>query len=47
MPSNVNYAIKVSLINTLDEEITKETQMEEYILETNANYEIILGKVQR
>jgi hypothetical protein len=47
MPSNINYAIRVAQINTLNEAIQKETKMEEYMLETNVDPEIILGKVQR
>jgi hypothetical protein len=47
IPSSVNYEIRVSQINTLNEETKKETKMEEYMLETNVDYDIILGKVQR
>jgi hypothetical protein len=47
MPSNVNYAIRASQINDLNETIQKETKMEEYMLETYVDPEIILGKVQR
>ena len=47
MTSNVNYAIRVAQINTLNEEIQKATKMVEYVLETNVDHEIILGKVQR
>jgi hypothetical protein len=47
MPSNINYEIIVSQINTLYEAMRKEMNMEGYMLECNANLEIILGKVQR
>jgi hypothetical protein len=44
MPSNVNYAIRSSQINDLNEAIQKETEMEEYMLENNVDPKIILGK---
>jgi hypothetical protein len=47
MPTNVNYAIRSSQINDLHGSIQKATKMEEFMLETNVDPEIILGKVQR
>jgi hypothetical protein len=47
MPSYVNYAIRASQINDLNEAIHKATEMEEYMLETNVDPKIILGKIQR
>jgi hypothetical protein len=47
MPSNVNYEIRDSQINTLDDAMRKETEMEGYMLESNVDPEIILGRVQR
>jgi hypothetical protein len=47
MTTNVNYAIKSSQINDLHGGIQKATKMEEYMIETNVDLEIILGKVQR
>jgi hypothetical protein len=47
MPSNVNYAIIVLQINDMHATIRKETKMEEYMLDTNVNLEIILGNMQR
>jgi hypothetical protein len=47
IPPNVNYAIKYSQLNDLDRAIKKETEMEEFMLETNVDPEFILGKVQR
>jgi hypothetical protein len=46
MLGNVNYAIISSQINDLHGAIKNETKMEEYMLDTNANPKIILGKVQ-
>jgi len=46
MNSNVNYTIRDSKTNDLNEAIQKETNMEEYMLETNVTPDIILGKVQ-
>jgi hypothetical protein len=46
MPSNVNYAINDAQINALDEAITKATEIEEYMLDTNVDHDIICGKVQ-
>jgi hypothetical protein len=37
MPSNVNYAIRSSGINELDEDIHKAMEMEEFMLETNVD----------
>jgi hypothetical protein len=47
MPSNVKYAIRDAQIEDLDGAIRKEIEMEEIMIETNVNPEIILGKVQR
>jgi hypothetical protein len=47
MPTNVNYAIRYPQINDLHGAIEKETKMEECMLDTNVDPEIILGKVQR
>jgi hypothetical protein len=47
MPLNVKYAIRTSQMDTLEEEMTKATEMEEIIIETGVDPNIILGKVQR
>jgi hypothetical protein len=47
MPPNVKHAIKTSQMDTLEEAMTKATEMEEIMIETGANLDIILGKVQR
>jgi hypothetical protein len=47
MPPNVKYAIIISHMDTLEEEMTKSTEMEEIMIEMGAGPEIILGKVQR
>jgi hypothetical protein len=47
MPSNENCAIRVSQINDMHATIRKETKMEKYMLDTNVNLDIILGKIQR
>jgi hypothetical protein len=44
---NVNYAIRDSQINDVDLTIQKETKSKEYILETNIDPGINLGKVQK
>jgi hypothetical protein len=47
IPTNVNYAIIYSRINTLYVVIQKEINMEEFMLETKYDLEIILEKVPR
>jgi hypothetical protein len=46
IPSNVNYAIRASQKNDLNEAIQKATKMEKYMLQINVDLDIILGKVQ-
>jgi hypothetical protein len=45
MLENVNYAIRYSQIDDFNGAIQKSTKMEEFMLETNVDPEIILGKV--
>ena len=47
MPANVRYAIKASSITPLEEAMDKAYEMEENMLESNVDLELILGKVQR
>jgi hypothetical protein len=47
VPPNVKYAIKTSQMDTLEEEMTKVTEMEEIMIKMGANPAIILGRVQR
>jgi hypothetical protein len=47
MLSNVKYSIRDDQINNLYGDMNKETKMEGIMIETNANPNIILGKVQR
>jgi hypothetical protein len=47
MPTNVKYAIRASQIEDLDGAMSKANEMEEIMIETNVDPEIILGKVQR
>jgi len=47
MSANVNYTIRCSQTNDLEGAIQKEMKMEEFMLETNLDPEIILGKVNR
>jgi hypothetical protein len=47
MPSNMKYAIITSQMDTLEEAMTKATEMEEIMIETGADPDIILGKIQR
>jgi hypothetical protein len=47
MPPIVKYTIRTSQMDTWEEEMIKFTEMEEIMIETGANPEIILGKVQR
>jgi hypothetical protein len=47
MPPNVKYAIRTSQMDTLDEAMTKATEMEEIMIETSIDIDIILGRVQR
>jgi hypothetical protein len=44
---NVKYAIKTSQMDALEEAMTKSTEMEEIMIETGIDPDIILGKVQR
>jgi hypothetical protein len=46
MPLNVKYAIKTSQMDTLEEEMTKATKMEEIMIEMGVDPNIILGRVQ-
>jgi hypothetical protein len=46
MPPNVKYAIRTYQMDTLEEAMTKDTKMEEIMIEMGANPDIILGKVQ-
>lgn len=47
MLANVRYTIKDSGITTLDEEMEKEYDMEENMLDNDIDIELILGKLQR
>jgi hypothetical protein len=47
MPPNVKYAIRTSQMDTLEEAMTKATEMEEIMIETSDDPDNILGKVQR
>jgi hypothetical protein len=47
MPLNVKYAIKISHMDTLEEAMTKSTDMEEIMIEMSVDPDIILGKEQR
>jgi hypothetical protein len=47
MPPNVKYAIKTSQMDTLEEAMAKATEMEEIMIETGADPDIILGRVQK
>jgi hypothetical protein len=47
MPSNVKFSIRASQIEDLNGAMNKETKMEEIMLETDADPDIILGRVQR
>jgi hypothetical protein len=47
MPWNVKYSIRTSQMDTLEEAMTKGTEMEEIMIETGVDPNIILGKVQR
>jgi hypothetical protein len=42
---NVKYAIKTSQMDTLKEVVTKATEMEEIMIETGVDPDIILGRV--
>jgi hypothetical protein len=46
IPPNVKYSIRTSQMDNL-EEMTKSIEMEEIMIKTGANPDIILGKVQR
>jgi hypothetical protein len=46
MPPNVKFTIRTSQIDTLDEAMTKATMMEEIMIETSTDPDIILEKVQ-
>jgi hypothetical protein len=47
MSSNVKFAIRASQIETLDEAMIKAIKMEEIMIETGVDPDIILGRVQR
>jgi hypothetical protein len=47
MPPNVKYVIRTSQMDTLDEAMTKSTEMEEIMIEMVVDPDIILGRVQR
>jgi hypothetical protein len=47
MPPNVIYVIRTSQMDTLEEAMTKATKMEEIMIETGVDLDIILGIVQR
>jgi hypothetical protein len=47
MPTNVKYAIRADQINNLDGAMSRVTEMEEIMIETNVDPDIILGKFQR
>lgn len=47
MSANVKYAINVSNITTLEEAMEKDYEMEENMLESNCDLEVVLGKLQR
>jgi hypothetical protein len=47
IPPNVKYAIRTFQMYTLEEEITKATEMEEIMIETGFDPDIILRKIQR
>jgi hypothetical protein len=47
MPPNVKYTIRTSQMDTLEEAMTKATEMEEIIIEMGADPNIILVRVQR
>jgi hypothetical protein len=45
IPSNVKYALRTSQMDTLEETMTKATEMEEIMIEIGVDPDIILGKV--
>ena len=47
IPPNVKYAIRTSQMDTLEEAITKAIEMEEIMIETGVDPDIILERVQR
>jgi len=47
MPPNVKFTIRDSQIETLDEAMIKATDMEEIMIETGTDPNIILGRVKR
>jgi hypothetical protein len=47
IPPNVKYSIRTSHLDTLEEAMIKSTEMEEIMIETGVDPDIILGKVQR
>jgi hypothetical protein len=47
MPSNVKFTIRASQVDTLDEEMIKAIEIEEIMIETSIDHDIILGKVKR
>ena len=47
MPLNVKYAINATNIDTLEEAMEKAFEMEDNMIQSNENHDIILGRVQR
>jgi hypothetical protein len=47
MPPNVKHAIRTSQMDTLEEVMTKSTEMEVIMIEMGTDPNIILGRVQR
>jgi hypothetical protein len=47
MPLNVKYSIRTSQMDTLEEAMTKSTDMEEIMIGIGADPDIILGRVKR
>ena len=47
MPPNVKYAIKAANIDILEEAMEKAFEMEDNMIHSNADLDIILGRVQR
>jgi hypothetical protein len=47
IPPNVKFTIRASQIDTLDEEMIEGKEMEEILIETGVNPDIILGRIER
>jgi hypothetical protein len=47
MPPNVKHSIRTSQMDTLEEEMTKSTEMEEIMIEMGVDPDITLRSVQR